>query len=68
VHRHASLNLDHRDAVRQGIVQFTGDAQALLHRPAPGGLVLGPLRLVGPPLYLADVLLPHAEHHDHEGH
>ena len=66
MHRHAGLNLDHRDAVRQGVVQLTGDPQPLLHRPAPGGFVPGPLRLVGPLLDLADVQLPHAERHDHD--
>src|SRR5690242_3777990 len=67
VHRHPRLDLDHRDAVRQGIVQLAGDAQALLHGPAPGGLVLGPHRLFRALLDLADVQLPHAERHAHDG-
>jgi hypothetical protein len=66
VHRHARLNLDHRDAVRQGIVQLTSDPQPLLHRPALGGFVPGPLRLVRALLDLAEVQQPQPGRHDHD--
>ena len=66
VFRHARLNLDHRDAVRQRIVQLAGDPQPLLHRPALGRLVSCPFRLIRPPVGLADVQLPHAERHRHD--
>jgi hypothetical protein len=64
--RHACLNLDYRDAVRQRIVQLAGDPQPLLHRPAPGRFVSCPFRLFCPLLGLADVQLPHAERHHHD--
>jgi len=55
VHSHAGLDLDHGDAVCQGIVQLAGDAQALLHGSAPCGLVPGALRIFGTLLDLAKV-------------
>ena len=57
VHRHASLDLDHRDAVRQGIVQFTGDPQPLFHRPAPGGAFLPTIAMVVAGASLSNVVL-----------
>ena len=65
VHRDARLDLDHRDAVRQRVVQFAGDAQPLLHGLAAGRLVAGALRLFRALLHLADVHLPHPECHRH---
>src|SRR5579863_2856782 len=66
VHGHAGLDLDHGDAVGQGVVQLAGDAQPFLDRPAPGGLVPGPLRFVGALLDLAKVQLPDPERHGHD--
>ena len=66
VHRHSGLNADHGDAVRQGIVQLTGDPQPLFHRHALGGLVPGPFGLCRTLLGVADVQLPHAERYGHD--
>lgn len=58
MHGDARLELDDRDAVRERVVQLTGDAQALLPGPAQRGLLPGALRLEGALLGLAQIRLP----------
>jgi hypothetical protein len=65
---HARLDLDHRDAVGQRIVQLAGDSQPFFHGPAPGHLVPGPLGFFGPLLDLAEVQLPGVGGHTHDAH
>ncbi|ARX87504.1 hypothetical protein SMD44_06985 [Streptomyces alboflavus] len=52
------LELDDGDLVGEGVVQFTGDAQALLAGPAQRHLLTGPLGLQGALLGLAQIRLP----------
>ena len=58
---HTDLDLDHRNAVRQGIMQLPGDTQAFLHGPPGRRFVPGPFRFLGALLDLVEMQLPHAE-------
>ena len=60
---HAGLDVDHRDAVGEDVVQLTGDPQPLLVGPPAGGL--RPLGPVPGPLLTAD---PDQLRQCHDGH